>query len=138
MPLYEYRCRVCGARDSYFRHVEERNDVPSHCNEKVERLISAPMVAPDLPGYESPVTGRWVEGKVQRREDLLRNDCVEYDSGMKTEAEKRRKSEDQKFEKSVGESVERFIDKLPVRKKEKLAEEIQAGAGAQYVRSAPV
>ena len=26
----------------------------------------------DLPGYESPVTGKWVEGRAQRREDLKR------------------------------------------------------------------
>lgn len=32
----------------------------------------APMVIPDLPGYQSPVTGLWVEGRRQRREDLRR------------------------------------------------------------------
>jgi hypothetical protein len=34
--------------------------------------IAAPYVHPDLPGYESPVTGLWVEGRKARREDLLR------------------------------------------------------------------
>lgn len=32
----------------------------------------APMVVPDLPGYVSPVTGIWVEGRKARREDLKR------------------------------------------------------------------
>lgn len=31
-----------------------------------------PLVIPDLPGYQSPVTGLWVEGRVQRREDMKR------------------------------------------------------------------
>lgn len=30
------------------------------------------FIQPDLPGYESPVTGQWVEGRKARREDLLR------------------------------------------------------------------
>jgi hypothetical protein len=32
----------------------------------------APMVIPDIEGYQSPVTGLWVEGRKQRREDLKR------------------------------------------------------------------
>lgn len=31
-----------------------------------------PMIVPDLPGYESPVTGKWIEGRKARREDLKR------------------------------------------------------------------
>lgn len=30
------------------------------------------MIMADLPGYQSPVTGLWVEGRHQRREDLKR------------------------------------------------------------------
>ena len=31
-----------------------------------------PLVFGDLPSYQSPVTGLWVDGRVQRREDLKR------------------------------------------------------------------
>lgn len=30
------------------------------------------MVVPDLPGYVSPVTGLWVEGRKARRDDMAR------------------------------------------------------------------
>lgn len=30
------------------------------------------FIQPDIPGYESPVTGKWIEGRKARREDLLR------------------------------------------------------------------
>lgn len=30
------------------------------------------FIQPDLPGYQSPVTGKWIEGRKARREDLLR------------------------------------------------------------------
>ncbi len=33
----------------------------------------APMVVPDLPGYESPIDGRWIEGRRARRDDLARH-----------------------------------------------------------------
>ena len=39
----------------------------------------APMVIPDLPGYQSPVTGLWVEGRKQRREDLKRTNSRPFE-----------------------------------------------------------
>ena len=39
----------------------------------------APTVWNDLPGYESPIDGRWVEGRKARREDLKRSGCRPYE-----------------------------------------------------------
>ena len=39
--------------------------------------ITMPYVVPDTPGYMSPVTGKWIEGRMARREDLKRSGCVE-------------------------------------------------------------
>lgn len=36
---------------------------------------ATPTVFGDLPGYQSPTTGLWVEGRKQRREDLVRSGC---------------------------------------------------------------
>lgn len=41
--------------------------------------VVAPAVFSDLPGYESPATGKWVEGKRARREDLKRSGCRPYE-----------------------------------------------------------
>lgn len=38
-----------------------------------------PQVIPDTPGYQSPVTGEWIEGRRARRYDLERHNCVEYE-----------------------------------------------------------
>ena len=38
---------------------------------------TAPLVMPDTPGYESPIDGRWIEGRRARRYDLESNNCVE-------------------------------------------------------------
>lgn len=37
----------------------------------------APLVAPDIAPYESPVTGQIVDGRRARRYDLESNNCVE-------------------------------------------------------------
>lgn len=34
-----------------------------------------PMVIGELPSYQSPIDGRWIDGRVARREDLARNNC---------------------------------------------------------------
>ncbi len=34
-----------------------------------------PYIASDLPGYRSPVTKKWIEGRAARREDLARTGC---------------------------------------------------------------
>ena len=38
-----------------------------------------PLIVPDLPGYVSPVTGLWVEGRRARREDLKRTGSRPYE-----------------------------------------------------------
>ena len=43
------------------------------------------MVIGDIEGYESPVTGLWVEGRRQRREDMKRSGCREYEPSEKQE-----------------------------------------------------
>jgi hypothetical protein len=54
--------------------------------------VAAPYVHPDLPGYESPVTGLWVEGRRARREDLKRNHCRPYE-GREQEAKEAAKAQ---------------------------------------------
>lgn len=37
----------------------------------------APRVFGDLPGYQSPIDGKWVDGRRDRRYDLESNNCVD-------------------------------------------------------------
>ena len=39
--------------------------------------ICAPLDTPDTPGYRSPITGEWIEGRRARREDLKKHNCVD-------------------------------------------------------------
>ena len=50
--------------------------------------ICCPMVISDTPEYISPVTGRIVHGRRERREDLKRAGCVEWEPDSKSKAPK--------------------------------------------------
>jgi hypothetical protein len=76
------------------------------------RMRLWPHVQPDLPAYESPITGKWIHGRRARREDLKQNRCVEYDPGMKDDAIRRRAESDAKLDAALNESVERMIEQF--------------------------
>lgn len=44
----------------------------------------APVIWDDLAGYESPVSGLWIEGRKARRDDLARHQCRPWE-GMEQE-----------------------------------------------------
>lgn len=79
----------------------------------------------ELPSYQSPITGKWIDGRVARRNDLAASGCVEYDPGMRKEQEKRFAQEDAALDRKVDEHVEKSIHEMPTRKREKLAEELE-------------
>lgn len=79
----------------------------------------------ELPSYQSPITGKWIDGRVARRNDLAASNCVEYDPGMRTEQDKRHAQEDAQLDKKVDEIVEREIYSMPTEKREKLAVELE-------------
>ena len=73
MPIYEWSCATCGRREDGFRTVAERHDSPTCHGQRMGIVISVAGVQADLPGYQSPTTGRWIEGRAARRDDLKRS-----------------------------------------------------------------
>lgn len=105
MPLYDFTCE-CGQRGAHFRKINERDDFPlCACGAVMRRVVSAPAVFADLAGYESPATGKWIEGRKARLEDLRSSGCVEYDPGMRQDAERRRKEQAVAADQAIEEAV---------------------------------
>ena len=44
--------------------------------------LSLPTIIRDIPDYRSPIDGRVISSRSERREDLKRNNCVEWDPAM--------------------------------------------------------
>jgi predicted nucleic acid-binding Zn ribbon protein len=123
MPLYTFRCE-CGHKDAVFRKIDERNQAPDHCGKPMQRVIEAPTVQADLPGYQSPIDGRWVEGKRARIEDLKRSGCRPWE-GMETErreAVKRAEEADRDFEKKTEAALYDTYNNMSVEKQKILSE----------------
>lgn len=84
--------------------------------------------------YDSPIDGRAITNKHARIEDMKRNGCIEYDPGMKQDAERKRLENEAQLERGIEKTVEKEIATMPSRKKEKLAAEIEGGLSPEIVR----
>jgi hypothetical protein len=85
----------------------------------VHRSQALHFIQPDLPGYESPIDGKWVEGRKARREDLKRSGCRPYEGREQEskEAAKVRAEAQARMERATNESVERAWAQLAPRKR---------------------
>lgn len=134
MPIYEFSCE-CGARfDRFLPLAKYAEKQTCNCGKTAQRRISAPFVQVDIPAYQSPIDGRIIGSRAQRREDLARSGCVEYDPGMKTEADRRRDREDAALDAKIESHVEEQIYAMPARKREHLAAELEGGMNVEVVR----
>lgn len=135
MPIYEYRCREGHGFERYLPLAEYAEPQTCECGAESQKVLSAPLVVADLPGYPSPVDGRWIEGKRARREDLARHNCVPYEPSMKDDQARRLKAANEAIDRKVDEHVESEIARMPARKREKLEAELRGGADTEFVRS---
>jgi len=75
-----------------------------------------PLVVGDLPGYQSPVTGLWVEGRKQRREDLKRTNSRPWEGfeSERKEADRRLAYADQKHDARLEHGVREVYRHMPL------------------------
>lgn len=57
--------------------VDKDSGLPMLNQEERARPLQTPMTYGDLPGYRSPIDGRWVEGRRARKYDMEKNGCVD-------------------------------------------------------------
>lgn len=86
MPLYTYKCRICGKTQDLFRPVSEYANYPVCCAQPTYQVISPPHIMPDLPPYQAVAadkeTGKapLIGGRRQHKEFLKRNGYEELGS----------------------------------------------------------
>lgn len=80
---------------------------------------SGVLICADLPGYQSPVTGLWVEGRAQRREDLKRTASRPYEGREQElkEAARHDAYRDQKIDASLTRAASEAYYQLPPSKR---------------------
>lgn len=135
MPVYEWACE-CGARfEKVLPYAQSGAPQRCACGKEARRVLSAPMlrVRQDI-RYRSPIDGRPITSMRARREDLARNDCIEYDPEMKTDCLRRVAEDERNLDRSVEATLDAQIEAMPARKREQLETELKAGAGCEMVR----
>lgn len=80
MPVYECMCPKCGTVQDYVRPVSQYMDTPECCGAKTRKVIlTAPTGIVDIPAYVSPTTGKLIDSRSKRREDLKASGCREWE-----------------------------------------------------------
>lgn len=83
MPIYHLGCGCCGAEQDVYLPVSRYNDTPMCCGERMQRLITAPYIAPDIQPYRSMITGEMITSRSRHRDHLRQHGCIEI--GNETE-----------------------------------------------------
>lgn len=130
--IYEYICSNGHEFERSLPVAEYKTPQICECGRKGKRVISAPMLAVVQREcvYDSPIDGRPITSWAQRREDLARHGCQEYDPGMRQDYQRRIEREDREMDQKLDATVEAVIDQMPSHKKERLVKELAAGATA--------
>ena len=75
------------------------------------------LIMTDLPGYQSPVTGKWIEGRKARREDLARTGSRPYEGieQERKEAAKWHAEREAKLDRRLEASTHETLNHMPER-----------------------
>ncbi len=113
MPIYEYRCPTCGDKFTGFKKLENyREPQPCACGAIAEKVISKPMVAVDYPAYQSPASGKWVEGRKAHIEDLKRSGCRIFEPGEREDAKRRTAADEKQMDTFIDNSVDKVFAEI--------------------------
>lgn len=137
MPIYVFKCEDGHQFDLYLKLKDYDTPQTCECGKRAKRKIVPTMISCDIQPwdyYESPVSGKPITSYKERREDMKRHDCVDYDPGMKKTQKQKIKAMDDALDKKVDETVEREWDNMPVQKRERLANELTSGMDVEIVR----
>jgi len=142
MPRYLYECENSKERfDRITRIIDHQSVVTCECGAIARQVITVPRViipshmsATGLSSYHSPIDGRLISTQQQRREDMARNDCVEYDPGMRQDVDRRVIADEIALDKAVDDTFDREIASMPAIKRERLDAEMSAGMVAEVAR----
>ena len=108
MPVYESRCNECGVIHEYYQTAAKCRETPFCCGVQTEKVIlTAPYGQVDIPAYVSPVSGKWINSRRERTEDLKRTDSRPWEGleQEKKEAARRQAYEEEKQDKAIEKAV---------------------------------
>jgi len=108
MPIYTYKCPGCQRQFDHFCKIAEmRQQEPCECGRLADKILVPAMAQPDLPGYECPITGEWIDGRRAHKENLKKRGCRVLEPGERQEFIKRQSDRQKDFDKRTEQIVEK-------------------------------
>lgn len=73
---------------------------------------NAPLfhISPDYKGYDCPITGKWIDGRAEHRENLKRNNCRLLEQGESREALKNQRYESERSTQNLMKEIMRSYE----------------------------
>lgn len=129
MPLYDAKCTKCGKSHEYFKAIALSHETPICCGERTEKQLSAPSLSMDIAnwdGYISPVSGKFISSKAQRRADMKATGSRDWE-GIESERKqvaRNKEYEEKAFDAKLDKTVRTAYAQLPQEKKSQLNKEM--------------
>jgi hypothetical protein len=113
VPIYEYLCNQGHVSEHWSQLSERHQDQAcTRCGLVAKYKISAPRVFGDYEGYVSPASGKWIEGRKARLEDMRATGCRPYELGEKEDVIRRAKDAEQEIDRAVDTAVDQTVAQI--------------------------
>lgn len=137
MPNYVFRCEDNHHFEKVLKVAEYNDPQTCPCGKTAKRITVATMISPDIANWDryiSPASGKLITSKKQRKEDMKRNGCVDYEPSLKQEFKKTQRENELKLDKGLDQTVDSIFESMPSDKKAELERELSTGVDLEYTR----
>lgn len=80
----------------------------------MSRILVAPAVQTDIEPYVSPVSGKVINSRSERRKELKAGGYMEWEPGIKEQVEKKRRANEEAFTKQLDSAVDAVVCEMAV------------------------
>lgn len=137
MPVYVLKCKNNHKFDKYLPLKEYNDPQVCECGAEARRITVPTMLNCDIQpwdAYVSPSTGEYITSYKQRKADMKKSGCVDYDPSMRTEADRIKRNNELKLDKDLDKTVDQIFESMPSSKQEMLERELTNGVDLEYTR----
>lgn len=117
MPTYEIKCKACLRIDMIYRTVDKRDDnlpLCSACKSETARIISLPMISPDIQPYVSPNGNYLVNSRAERQRDLQKSGAIAWEPGIDKDIAKNKAYQQEKAFEPIAKAVDQIVTEMNV------------------------
>ena len=115
MPIYEVKCEKCGHEDEIYRRLAEFDNLPTHCDAVMSRVICAPFIMGDIDPYISQQTGEVIGSRSKHHKHLREHSLTEVgdqSAWLEKNNAEQKKATEKKESKELRQFVARQMDNV--------------------------